>query len=200
MHLGFIIDTSDKEPACQCRRQRCGFDPCIGRIPWRRKWQPTPVFLLGEFHGQRNLVGYSHVISKSWTRLKQLSTAAFRLPRGAGGEGDDRGWDSWMASLTRWTRVWVNSGSWWWTGRPGVLRFIGSQRVGHDWATELNWDGSVAKNPPANAGDPGSVSGLGRSPGVGSSNQVQYCCLENPMDRRAWWAAVHGTANESDPT
>ena len=58
---------------------------------------------------------------------------------GAGGEGDDRGWDGWMASLTRWTWVWVNSGSWWWTGRPGVLQFMGSQRVRHDWATELNW-------------------------------------------------------------
>ena len=58
---------------------------------------------------------------------------------GAGGEGDDRGWDGWMASLTRWTWVWVNSGSWWWTGRPGVLQLMGSQRVGHDWATELNW-------------------------------------------------------------
>ena len=58
---------------------------------------------------------------------------------GAGGEGDDRGWDGWMASQTRWTWVWVNSGSWWWTGRPGVLRFMESQRVGHDWATELNW-------------------------------------------------------------
>ena len=45
----------------------------------------------------------------------------------------------WMASPTRWTWVWVNSGSWWWTGRPGVLWFMGSQRVGHDWATELNW-------------------------------------------------------------
>ena len=56
---------------------------------------------------------------------------------GAGGEGDDRGWDGWMASLTRWTWVWVNSGSWWWAGRPGVLQFMGSQRVGHDWATEL---------------------------------------------------------------
>ena len=44
-----------------------------------------------------------------------------------------------MASLTWWTWVWVNSGSWWWTGRPGVLRFMGSQRVGHDWATEVNW-------------------------------------------------------------
>ena len=59
---------------------------------------------------------------------------------GAGGEGDDRGWDGWMPSLTRWTWVWVNSGSWWWTGRPGVLKFMRSQRVRHDWATELtNW-------------------------------------------------------------
>ena len=57
----------------------------------------------------------------------------------AGGEGDDTGWDGWMASLTQWTWVWVDSGSWWWTGRPGVLRFMGSQRVRHDWATELNW-------------------------------------------------------------
>ena len=52
---------------------------------------------------------------------------------------DDRGWDGWMASLTRWTWAWVNSRSWWWTGRPGVLPFMGSQRVGHDWATELNY-------------------------------------------------------------
>ena len=58
---------------------------------------------------------------------------------GAGGEGDDRGWDGWMALQTRWTWVWVNSRSWWWTGRAGVLRFKGSQRVGHNWATELNW-------------------------------------------------------------
>ena len=58
---------------------------------------------------------------------------------GARGEADDRGWDGWMASLTRWTWVWVNSGSWWWTGMPGVLRFMGSQRVGHNWATDLNW-------------------------------------------------------------
>ena len=58
---------------------------------------------------------------------------------GAGGEGYDRGWDGWMASPTQWIWVWVNSGSWWWTGRPGVLQFMGLQRVGHDWATELNW-------------------------------------------------------------
>ena len=57
----------------------------------------------------------------------------------AGGEEDNRGWDSWMASPTQWTWVWVDSRSWWWTGRPGMLRFMGLQRVGHDWATELNW-------------------------------------------------------------
>ena len=57
----------------------------------------------------------------------------------AGEEGDDRGWDGWMASPTQWTWVWVDSGSWWWTRRPGVLRFMGSQRVRQDWASELNW-------------------------------------------------------------
>ena len=54
----------------------------------------------------------------------------------AGGEGDDRGWDGWMASPTRWTWVCTSSGSWWWTGRPGMLQSMGSQRVGHDWAAE----------------------------------------------------------------
>ena len=54
-------------------------------------------------------------------------------------EKGTRGWDGWMASLTQWAWVWVNSGSWWWKGRPDVLWFMGSQRVGHDWATELNW-------------------------------------------------------------
>ena len=62
-----------------------------------------------------------------WERLK------------AGGEGDDREGDGWMVSPTQWTWVWVNSGSWWWTGRPGVLQSMGLQRVGHDWVTELNW-------------------------------------------------------------
>ena len=65
-----------------------------------------------------------------WERLK------------AGGEGDDRGWDIWMASPTRWTQVWANSRRWWRTGKPGVLQSTGSQRVEHNWATELterNW-------------------------------------------------------------
>ena len=67
-----------------------------------------------------------------WERLK------------AEGEGDDRGWGGRMASPNWWTWVWVNSRSWWWTGKPGVLRFMGSLRVRHDWATELNWTEMVS--------------------------------------------------------
>ena len=80
---------------------------------------------------------FGHLMREELTHWKRLGCGE---GLGAGGEGDDRGWDGWMASLTRWTWVWVNSGSWWWTGRPGVLQFMGSQRVGHDWATELNWN------------------------------------------------------------
>ena len=56
-----------------------------------------------------------------------------------GGKGDDRGWDGWMTSPTQWTWVGVDSRNWWWTGRPGVLWFMGLQSVRHDWVTELNW-------------------------------------------------------------
>ena len=55
------------------------------------------------------------------------------------GEGEDRSWDGWMASPTQWTWVWVNSCSWWWTERPDVLQSRESQRVRHDWETEVNW-------------------------------------------------------------
>ena len=75
---------------------------------------------------------------KSWL-IGKAPDAGRDWGQGAGREEDDRGWDGWMASPTWCTWVWVNSGSWWWTGRPGVLRFMGSQRVGHDWVTELNW-------------------------------------------------------------
>ena len=92
-----------------------------------------------------------------WERLK------------AGREGDDRGWDGWMASPTQWIWVWVNSRSWWWTGRPGVLQSMGLQRIWHDWVAELNWTedgctlgfpgGSDGKESACNAGDPGSILG-----------------------------------------
>ena len=172
-----------------------------------------------------------------------------------------RGWDGWMASLTGWTWVWVNSESWWWTRRPGVLRFMGSQRVGQtewlNWLTVLNlvtqscctpahphsgpalicwfrypglscahlrvrnadlWinkkglfystgnyifghlsypimgfpGGSVVKNPPVSVGDVGLIPGFWKYSGRGHGNSLQYPCLENPMDRGAWWATFHG--------
>ena len=74
--------------------------------------------------------------------MKRVDSLAKTLMLGGIGgrrRTDDRGWDGWMASLTQWTWVWVDSRSWWWTGRPGVLWFMGSQRVRHNWATELNW-------------------------------------------------------------
>ena len=109
----------------------------------------------------------------------------------AGQEEDSRGWDGWMASPTRWTWVCVNPGSWWWTGRPGVLQSMGSQKVRHDWATELNSSflgGAVVKNLPASARDVGLIPGSGRSPGVGNNNPLLYSCLENSIDRGVRWA------------
>ena len=109
---------------------------------------------------------------------------------GVGGEGDDRGWVGWMASLTRWTWVWINSGSWWWTGRPGVLRFMGLQRVGHDWVTELNWTepgGSVAKiskESTCNAGDTGDV---GQIPGSGRSSEKEMKSHSSILASRIPW-------------
>ena len=98
---------------------------------------------------------------------------------GAGGEGDDRGWDGWMASLTRWTWVWVNSGIWWCTGRPGVLRFMGSQRVRHDWATELNWTTKPERY---------SCWQVGR---LASS----FCKMENPNGSTGWlWRGSNNNA------
>ena len=73
--------------------------------------------------------------AKNWLILKDPDAERLKV----GGQEDDRGWDGLMASLTQWTWVWVSSGSWWWTERLGVLQSMGSQRVGHDWVTELDW-------------------------------------------------------------
>ena len=81
-----------------------------------------------------------------WERLKSR------------GEGDDRGWDGWMASLTQWTCVWVNSGSWRWTGRSGGLQSMGSQRVRHDWSTGLNCN---RPGPSVHGDSPGKNTGVG---------------------------------------
>ena len=112
------------------------------RVPWttRRFKQSilkeiSPEYSLKGLILKLKLQYFGHLMRRTDSLEKTLCWERLR----AGGEGDDRGWDGWMASLTQWTWVWVNSGSWWWTGKPGVLWFMGSQRVGHDWATELNW-------------------------------------------------------------
>ena len=114
------------------------------RVPWtaRRSNQSilkeiSPGCSLEGMMLKLKLHYFGHLMRRIDSLEKTLMLRGIR----AGGEGDDRGWDGWMASPTRWTWVWVNSGSWWCTGRPGVLRFMGSQRVGHDWVTELNWEG-----------------------------------------------------------
>ena len=73
----------------------------------------------------RSKVPVLYIVSPCWLSILYIV---------AGEEGDDRGWDGCMASPAQWTWVWVNSGSWWWTGRPGILQSMESQRVGHDWA------------------------------------------------------------------
>ena len=112
------------------------------RVPWtaRRSNQSilkeiSPGCFLEGMMLKLKLQYFGHLMQRVDSLEKTLMLGGI----GAGGEGDYREWDGWMAPLTRWTQVWVNSESWWWTGKPGVLRFMGSQRVRHDWATELNW-------------------------------------------------------------
>ena len=76
---------------------------------------------------------FGHLMGRTDSFEKTLMLGKIKV----GGEGDDRGWDSWMVSLTQWTWVWVSSGIWWRTGKPGVLQSVGSQRLRHDWVTEL---------------------------------------------------------------
>ena len=107
---------------------------CKDISPVHPKGDQSCVFI-GRTEAKAETLILWSIHEKSWLIVKDWCWEGL----GAGGEGDDRGCDSWMASSTRWTWVWVNSGSWWWTGRPGVLWFMGSQRVRHDCVTELNW-------------------------------------------------------------
>ena len=124
---------SSNESACQFRRPR--LDPWVEKIPWRRKWQPTPVCLSGESHGQRSLAGYSPWGRKEMDTIERLTLSLQVFPGGSDGKDSAR-----------------------------------------------------------NLGDPRLISGSGSSPGVGNGNPLQYPCLENSVDRGAWWTTVHGVA------
>ena len=111
------------------------------RVPWtaRRSNQSivkeiSPGCSLERLMLKLKLQYFSHLMRRAYLKRPWCWEGL-----GAGGEGDNRGWDGWMASPTQWAWVWVGSWSWWWTGRPGMLQFMGSQRVRHDWVTELNW-------------------------------------------------------------
>ena len=114
----------------------------VFRIPWtaRRSNQSILKEISPEYSLEGLMLNWNCNILATWckelTHFKR-SWCSERLK--AGGEGDNRGWDSWMASLTQWTWVWASSRSWWWTGKPDVMLSMGSQTVGHNWATKLNW-------------------------------------------------------------
>ena len=112
------------------------------RVPWtaRRSSQSilkeiSPGCALEGLMLKLKLQYFGHLMRRADSFGKTLIVGEIEGRR----EGDDRGWDGWMASLTQLTWVWVDYGSWWWTGRPGVLQSMGSQRVGHNWVTKLNW-------------------------------------------------------------
>ena len=112
------------------------------RVPWTARRSNQSI--LKEISPGCSLEGMMlklklHYFGHLMRRIDSLEKTLMLGGIGSRWKGDARGWDGWMASPTWWTWVWVNSGSWWWTGRPGMLPFMGSQRVGHDWATELNW-------------------------------------------------------------
>ena len=111
------------------------------RVPWtaRRSTQSileeiSPEYSLEGLMLKLKLQYFSHLMWRTDSLEKTLMLGKTE----GGGEGDNRGWDGWIASLTQWTGVWVRSGSWWWTGRPGVLQSV-ECRVGHALATEVNW-------------------------------------------------------------
>ena len=112
------------------------------RVPWtaRRSNQSilkeiSPGCSLEGLMLKLKLQSFGHLMGKTNSLEKTLMLGKIE----GGRRGDNKGWEGWMASPTQWAWVWVNSGSWWWTGRSDVLQSMGSQRVRHDWATELNW-------------------------------------------------------------
>ena len=117
-------------------------------VPWtaRRSNQSilkeiSPEYSLEVLLLKLKLQYFGHLMQRADSFEKTLILGKIE----GGRSGDDRGWDYWIISLTRWTWVWVNSGSLWWTGKPGMLQSMGSQGIRHDWATELNWVHPEAK-------------------------------------------------------
>ena len=135
-HSNKCFPSSSDGKECACNAGGPGWIPGSGKSHGEGEGNPLQYSCLENSMNGGAWGAIVPWVTRSQTKLSDyhLMTSLKRCV-----EGDDRGWDGWMASPTQWTWVWVNSRSWWWTGRPGVLWFMGSQRIGHDWATELNW-------------------------------------------------------------
>ena len=134
--------------SCTIKKAECRRIDALGLWCWRRllrvPWtaRRSSLSILKEISTEFSLEGlmlnlklkhFGHLMWRTDSFEKSLRLGKIKV----GGEGDDRGWDSWMASLNQFTWVWVNSGCWWWTGKPGVLQSMGSQRIEPDWLTKL---------------------------------------------------------------
>ena len=178
---------SGKESACQCRRPR--FDPWVRKIPWSRKWQPTPVFLPGKFHGQRSLVGCSprdHKESDTTECTPTPMPSLFLKPAPLLSSLSKSFYRTKVLPLKK-PRVQL-------IGFPGAI-YLFKNSFNFSFCTGIGSPGgAVVKNQPASAGDTGdagSIPASGRPPGGGNGNPLQYSRLENPMDKGAWWATAH---------
>ena len=171
------------------------FNPWLRKIPWRREQQPTLVFLPGESHWQKSLAGYipwrSQRVGHDWA-TKQEHTADWDFPGGS--DGKESAYNQGDPGLITGSGISPGEGS----SHSSILAW--KEFHGHrNLASYSPWGlvALVVKNSPANVGDvrdTGSIPELGRSPGGGHGNPLQYPYLENPMDRGAWQAIVHGVA------
>ena len=169
----------------QCGRYR--LDPWVGKIPWRRKWQPTPYYYLENPMDRGAWWDTIHRVTQSWIWLKlpSMTTCASQHRN----------------SFMRKSRLIYPYYSFQhdrYCSNPRNENAFLKLKFDSLYATFRDLpDGSVVKNLPANAGEMGSIPGLWNSPGKRNGNPFQYSYWENPMDREAWWATIHGVTKES---
>ena len=147
----------------------------MGEAAWRRQWQPTPVLLPGKSHGQRSLVGCS-----PWSRWKSSRTERLHFHFSLSCIGEGNGNPLQCSCL----KNSGDRGAWW-----AAVYWVAQSRTR---LKQLSSSSSRVKASDCNAENLGSISESERSPGEGNGHPLQYSCLENPMDRGAWWAPVHG--------
>ena len=141
MHSGCLLNVKERHRSELIFKYILCFEPCwrLLRVPWtaRRSNQSNLKEISPEYSLEGLMLKPNSNPLATWCKeLTQKRPYCWERLK-AGGEGDDRGWAGWMASLTQWTWIWASSESWWRTGRPGMLQSLGSQRVGHDWGPEL---------------------------------------------------------------